>query len=80
MMSTLNLALDMLGIDQCYLKPQCVICGDVLANSNLIPSILWQHLESRRPTQTNEPVDSSKLKMIKLKSGITNFISVAANN
>jgi hypothetical protein len=41
--------------DQEYPRPRCVICGDVLANSSLKPSLLRRHLETRQPTQMNKP-------------------------
>jgi hypothetical protein len=50
--------------DQDDPKPRCVICGDVLANSSLKPSLLWRHLESRHATQINKAVDFFKRKMM----------------
>jgi hypothetical protein len=56
-------------------KPRCVICGDVLANSSLKPSLLRRHLETRHPTQMNKPVDFFKRKLVESKSCIANFVS-----
>jgi hypothetical protein len=47
-------------------KPQCIICGDVLANSILKPSQLRRHLETGHPTQMNKPVDFFKRNLVEL--------------
>jgi hypothetical protein len=66
--------------DQECPKPRCVICGGVLANSSLIPSLLFRHLETRHPTQINKPVDFFKRNLVESKSGITNFVSTTRND
>jgi hypothetical protein len=66
--------------DQDCPKQWCIICGDVLANSSLKPSLLQQHIETRHPTQINKLVDFFKQTLINLKSDINSFISTATNN
>ncbi|CAM4544729.1 unnamed protein product [Lepidochelys kempii] len=66
--------------DQERPKPLCVICGDVLANSSLKPSLLWRHLETRNPAQLDKPVDFFKRKLAERKSDITSFISKASTD
>ncbi|XP_065254448.1 zinc finger BED domain-containing protein 5-like [Emys orbicularis] len=66
--------------DQECPKPLCVICGDVLANSSLKPSLLRRHLETRHPAQLNKPVDFFKRKLAERKSDITSFISKASTD
>jgi hypothetical protein len=65
--------------DQECPKPRCVICGAVLANSSLKPSLLLRHLETRHPTQMNKPVDFFKRKLVESKSCIINFVSTTSN-
>jgi hypothetical protein len=60
-------------------KLLCVICGDVLANSSLKPSLLRRHLETRHPTQMNKPVDFFKRKLVESNSCIANFASTTSN-
>ncbi|CAM4590106.1 unnamed protein product [Lepidochelys olivacea] len=66
--------------DQERPKPLCVICGDVLANSSLKPSILRRHLETRHPAQLDKPVDFFKRKLAERKSDMTSFISKASTD
>uniref|UniRef100_A0A8C3FIZ9 Uncharacterized protein n=1 Tax=Chrysemys picta bellii TaxID=8478 RepID=A0A8C3FIZ9_CHRPI len=68
-----------IGDQECP-KPLCVICGDVLANSSLKPSLLWRHLETRHPAQLDKPVDFFKRKLAEKKSDITSFISKASTD
>jgi hypothetical protein len=65
--------------DQECPKPRCVICGDVLANSSLKPSLLRRHLETRHPTKTNKPVDFLKRKLVESNRCIVNFVSTTSN-
>jgi hypothetical protein len=66
--------------DQECPKPWYVICGAVLANSSLKPSPLRRHLETRHPTQMNEPVDFFKRNLVESKSCIANFVSTTSNS
>jgi hypothetical protein len=66
--------------DQERLKPRRVICGDVLANSSLKPSLLRRHLESRHPTQMNKPIDFFKHNLVESNSCIENFVSTSNDN
>jgi hypothetical protein len=66
--------------DQDCPKQRCIICGDVLENSSLKPSLLRQHLETRHPSQINKPVHFFKRKLIELKSDINNFIPTENND
>uniref|UniRef100_A0A674JCF8 HAT C-terminal dimerisation domain-containing protein n=1 Tax=Terrapene triunguis TaxID=2587831 RepID=A0A674JCF8_9SAUR len=68
-----------IGDQECP-KPLCVICGDVLANSSLKPSLLRCHLETRHPAQLDKPVDFFKRKLAERKSDITSFISKASTD
>ncbi|KAH1168645.1 hypothetical protein KIL84_013235, partial [Mauremys mutica] len=68
-----------IGDQECP-KSQCVICGDVLANSSLKPSLLWRHLETRHPEQLDKPVDFFKQKLANWKSDITSFVSKASTD
>ncbi len=38
-------------------KPQCVECGEVLANESMKPSKLERHLQNKHPTYVGKPVD-----------------------
>jgi hypothetical protein len=66
--------------DQDYPKPQCLICGGVLMNSSLKPSLLRPYLETSHSTQINKHVDFFKQKMIESKSDTTNVIYALTNN
>jgi hypothetical protein len=66
--------------DQECPKPRCVICGDVLANSSLKPSLLRRHLETRQSTKMNKPVDFFTRKLVESKSYIANFVSTTSND
>jgi hypothetical protein len=66
--------------DQECPKPRCAICGDVLANSSLKPSLLRRHLETWHPTHINKPVDLFKRKLVESKSCIANFVSTSNDN
>lgn len=37
--------------------PQCVVCGDILANGNLKPSKLKIHLVAKHPNLKNKPTE-----------------------
>jgi hypothetical protein len=56
-------------------KPECVICGYVLVNSSLKPSLLKCHLETRYITWIDKPVDISKQKVIEWKNDTDTFES-----
>jgi hypothetical protein len=66
--------------DQECPKPRCVICGDVLTNSSLKPSLLRRHLETSHPTQMNKPVDFIKRNLVESNSCTTNFVSTTSND
>jgi hypothetical protein len=66
--------------DQECPKQRCVICGNVLANSSLKPSLLRRHLETRHTNQMNKPVDFFKCKMVESKSCIATFVSTTSND
>jgi hypothetical protein len=66
--------------DQECPKLRCVSCGDVQAKSSLKPSLLRRHLETRHPTQTNEPVDFFKRNLVESNSCIANFVSTTIND
>uniref|UniRef100_A0A674J7L1 HAT C-terminal dimerisation domain-containing protein n=1 Tax=Terrapene triunguis TaxID=2587831 RepID=A0A674J7L1_9SAUR len=68
-----------IGDQECP-KPLCVICGDVLANSSLKPSLLRCHLETRHPAQLDKPADFFKRKLAERKSDITGFMSKASTD
>lgn len=38
-------------------KPQCVECGEVLANESMKPSKLERHLQTKHPICVGKPVD-----------------------
>ncbi|XP_064412766.1 protein FAM200B-like [Latimeria chalumnae] len=43
-------------------RPQCIICGELLANESLKPSKLRRHLETKHPTYKDKPLDFFKRK------------------
>jgi len=38
-------------------QPQCVVCGEILANESLKPSKLKRHLDTKRPIVKNKPTE-----------------------
>jgi hypothetical protein len=66
--------------DQECPKPRCLICGDILANSSLRPSLFRRHLVIRHPTQMNKPVDFIKRNLVESNSCIANFVSTSNDN
>ena len=58
-------------------RPQCVVCGDILANSSLKPSLLKRHLETKHPTHVNKSADFFTRKANEWKNDLTTFVSAA---
>lgn len=52
----LGLGFSFIGDNDCP-KPQCVVCGDVLANSCMKPSYLRRHLHTKHPHVSERPLD-----------------------
>nr|XP_012321234.1 SCAN domain-containing protein 3 [Aotus nancymaae] len=55
-------------IDGEVLKPQCIICGDVLANEAMKPSKLKRHLYSKHKEISSQPKEFFERKSSELKS------------
>ncbi|XP_012501552.1 PREDICTED: SCAN domain-containing protein 3 [Propithecus coquereli] len=55
-------------IDGETLKPQCIICGDVLANEAMKPSKLKRHLYSKHKEISSQPKEFFERKSSELKS------------
>ncbi|XP_026955338.1 SCAN domain-containing protein 3 [Sagmatias obliquidens] len=55
-------------IDGEVLKPQCIICGDVLANEAMKPSKLKRHLYSKHKEISSQPKEFFERKSTELKS------------
>ncbi|XP_008579909.1 PREDICTED: SCAN domain-containing protein 3 [Galeopterus variegatus] len=55
-------------IDGDVLKPQCIICGDVLANEAMKPSKLKRHLYSKHKEISSQPKEFFERKSSELKS------------
>ncbi|KAI5932055.1 SCAN domain-containing protein 3 [Manis javanica] len=55
-------------IDGEVLKPQCIICGDVLANEAMKPSKLKRHLYSKHKEISSQPKEYFERKSSELKS------------
>jgi hypothetical protein len=58
--------------DQECPKRRGLICGDVLANSILKPSLLRRHFGTRHPTQMSKPVDFIKRNLV-VSNSCTSF-------
>lgn len=58
-------------------RPQCVVCGDILANSSLKPSLLKRHLVTKHPTHVNKSADFFTRKANEWKNDLTTFASAA---
>lgn len=54
-------------IDGDVLKPQCIICGDVLANEAMKPSKLKRHLHSKHKDLSSQPKEFFERKSNELK-------------
>lgn len=48
-------------------KPQCVLCAQVLSNEALKPTKLERHFKSMHPTFTDKPLDYFQGKLANLK-------------
>ncbi|XP_032254826.1 SCAN domain-containing protein 3 isoform X2 [Phoca vitulina] len=55
-------------IDGEVLKPQCIICGDILANEAMKPSKLKRHLYSKHKEISSQPKEFFERKSSELKS------------
>ncbi|XP_047591129.1 SCAN domain-containing protein 3 isoform X1 [Lutra lutra] len=55
-------------IDGAVLKPQCIICGDILANEAMKPSKLKRHLYSKHKEISSQPREFFERKSSELKS------------
>uniref|UniRef100_A0A8C3WE45 SCAN domain containing 3 n=1 Tax=Catagonus wagneri TaxID=51154 RepID=A0A8C3WE45_9CETA len=55
-------------IDGEVLKPQCIICGDILANEAMKPSKLKRHLYSKHKEISSQPKEFFEKKSSELKS------------
>ncbi|GBM33134.1 Zinc finger BED domain-containing protein 5 [Araneus ventricosus] len=43
--------------DECGPKPLCVVCGEILSNGSMKPSLLMRHLETKHPTYKQRNVN-----------------------
>ena len=55
-------------------RPKCVVYSDILANSNLKPSLLKRHLETKHPTHVNKSNFFTR-KANEWKNNLTTFVS-----
>lgn len=67
-------------IDGEVLKPQCIICGDVLANEAMKPSKLKRHLYSKHKEVSSQPKEFFERKSSELKSLPKQIFSVSHIN
>ena len=67
-------------IDGEVLKPQCIICGDVLANEAMKPSKLKRHLYSKHKEISSQPKEFFERKSNELKSQPKQVFSVSHIN
>ncbi|XP_037367457.1 SCAN domain-containing protein 3-like [Talpa occidentalis] len=67
-------------IDGEVLKPQCIICGDVLANEAMKPSKLKRHLYSKHKEISSQPKEFFERKSSELKSQPKPVFSVSHIN
>ncbi|XP_040312981.1 SCAN domain-containing protein 3 isoform X3 [Herpailurus yagouaroundi] len=67
-------------IDGEVLKPQCIICGDILANEAMKPSKLKRHLYSKHKEMSSQPKEFFERKSSELKSPPKQVLSVSHIN
>ncbi|XP_012590098.1 PREDICTED: SCAN domain-containing protein 3 [Condylura cristata] len=67
-------------IDGKVLKPQCIICGDVLANEAMKPSKLKRHLYSQHKEISSQPKEFFERKSSELKSPPKQVFNVSPIN
>ncbi|XP_007954681.1 SCAN domain-containing protein 3 [Orycteropus afer afer] len=67
-------------IDGEVLKPQCIICGDILANEAMKPSKLKRHLYSKHKEISSQPKEFFERKSSELKSQPKQAFSVSHIN
>ncbi|XP_045656569.1 SCAN domain-containing protein 3 [Ursus americanus] len=67
-------------IDGEVLKPQCIICGDILANEAMKPSKLKRHLYSKHKEVSSQPKEFFERKSSELKSQPKQVFSVSHIN
>jgi len=44
-------------------RPQCVICGCILANESMRPNKLHRHIDTNHPEMKDKPLDFSSLRL-----------------
>ena len=49
-------------------RPQCVICGFILANESMRPNKLHQHIDTNHPEMKDKPLNFYKKKLESLKT------------
>ncbi|XP_037699832.1 SCAN domain-containing protein 3 isoform X2 [Choloepus didactylus] len=67
-------------VDGDVLKPQCIICGDVLANEAMKPSKLKRHLYSKHKEISSQPKEFFERKSNELKKQPKQVLSVSHIN
>nr|XP_025842280.1 SCAN domain-containing protein 3 [Vulpes vulpes] len=67
-------------IDGEVLKPQCIICGDILANEAMKPSKLKRHLYSKHKEISSQPKEFFEKKSSELKSQPKQLFNVSHIN
>ncbi|XP_039113481.1 SCAN domain-containing protein 3 isoform X1 [Hyaena hyaena] len=67
-------------IDGEVLKPQCIICGDILANEAMKPSKLKRHLYAKHKEMSSQPKEFFERKSSELKSPPKQVLSVSHIN
>lgn len=64
-----------------YPKPKCVVCGDVLSNGCMKPSLLLRHLEMKHPNHKNkEHTFFKRLEQNLNKSSVISYIKSCNKN
>ncbi|CAI6344305.1 unnamed protein product [Macrosiphum euphorbiae] len=61
-------------------RPQCVICGCILANESMRPNKLHRHIDTNHPEMKGKPLDFYKKKLESLKTSKNNIFNFTATN